>query len=159
LEFETQFAQTMQACSDPLATLRAMGRDIDESSAARAWEIKELQQTYPVKSLVGNFAQLEFFEDDPIIPGNLSLMRVPGHSIDSRAIVIKGQGQQAAVTGDAFYHRDLWKVCVLGINYDDNLFQKNAERLSRFKGIIIPGHDHAFDNYSRKYLTEDSLKL
>jgi glyoxylase-like metal-dependent hydrolase (beta-lactamase superfamily II) len=139
--------------------LRALGRNIDEISLKTAWDVKQAQEEWPASLLVGDLAQLEFFEDNPILPNNFSLSKVPGHSIDSRAVIIGGAAHQVAVTGDAFYHRDLWSVSVAGINYDDNLFQQNAERLSHFKGIIIPGHDHAFDSSTGKYLIEDTLEV
>lgn len=159
LEFETKFALTMRASQDPVAALRAMGRIIDDSDSARAWAIKQLQEEYPNVSLVGDSAQIEFFEDHPSLPQFFSVLKVPGHSIDSRAFIITGQSRQAIITGDAFYHRDLWQVCITGINYNDDLFRKNARRLSGFKDIIIPGHDRPFDNITGRYISEDRLEL
>lgn len=159
LEYEKGFARALQQSNDPVATLRSLGRSVDESNSHNAWDVKKVQDVWPASLLVGDPAQLEFFEDNPAIPAEFSFISVPGHSIDSRAIVINGSAGQAAVTGDAFYHRDLWPVSIAGINFDDNLFQQNAERLSHFKGIIMPGHDRAFDSLTGEYLPEDTLKL
>lgn len=85
---------------------------------------------------------------------------MPGHSIDTRAILLQGRYRQALATGDALYHRDLWKgVQIMGIHYDEALFRQNAERIARFRGIIIPGHDHAYNNVTGKYLPDDSFSL
>jgi glyoxylase-like metal-dependent hydrolase (beta-lactamase superfamily II) len=159
LEFENEFALALQLSNDPFKTLRSMGRDIDESSVKTAWDVKQTQEEWPASKLVGDPAQIEFFENNPLLPDKFSLIKVPGHSIDSRAVIINGVSHQVAVTGDAFYHRDLWSVTIRGINYDDNLFQQNAKRLSHFKGIIIPGHDHAFDNSTGTYIVEDILEV
>ncbi|MEN6461542.1 MAG: MBL fold metallo-hydrolase [Syntrophomonas sp.] len=159
LDYEENFARALQQSDDPVATLRSLGRNIDESSTKTAWDVKQAQDEWPASLLVGDQAQIEFFEDNPILPDNFSFIRVPGHTVDSRAVIINGSANQIAVTGDAFYHRDLWSVSVAGINYDDSLFQQNAERLSHFKGIIIPGHDHAFDNSNGKYLIEDTFEV
>jgi hypothetical protein len=51
------------------------------------------------------------------------------------------------------YHRDLWRGPTLpSLNYDEDLFRRSAERLSAFDGIIVPGHDRAFDNATGVYL-------
>ncbi|MGI5921578.1 MAG: MBL fold metallo-hydrolase [Syntrophomonadaceae bacterium] len=159
LEYEAVFAQTLRDSNDPVTALQALGRNIDESYAKTAWDVKQAQEEWPASLLVGDAAQIEFLEDNPVLPAELSLIKVPGHSIDSRAVVVKGSLNHAVITGDAFYHRDLWPVTITGINYDDNLFKQNAERLAHFPGIIIPGHDHAFDNSNGKYIIEDTFEL
>jgi len=160
LGYETDLIRRFQDTGDPVALLRSLGRKVDENICRLAWDWKRLAEQYPAPYLVGDSAQLEFLEDDPFLPSQLSFLKVPGHSIDSRAILLQGRRRSALVTGDAFYHRDLWRsVPFSGINYNDELYLKNAESLARFQGIIIPGHDHAFSNKTGRYLPEDTFSL
>ena len=160
LVYEADFNQLLQETGDPIATLRSLGRLVHESDDRLAWDWKRLAEQYPTPSLVGDRAQLEFLEDEPSLPPQISFIRVPGHSIDSQAILLQGSCRTALVTGDALYHRDLWReVPFVGINYSDEMYRKNAERIARFPGIIIPGHDHAFCNMNGRYLQEDSFSL
>ncbi len=159
LDYETALARTLQEKSDPLEALRTMGRRA-ENGKLLASEVKRLVEEYPVAILVGDPEQLEFMEDDPQLPAAFSLLMVPGHSIDSRAVVIKGKQRRVVAAGDALYHRDLWRTMpIIGFHYDDIMFQRNAERLASLPDIIIPGHDRGFDNISHKYLLEDSFIL
>lgn len=160
LEYEAAFTHLLQETGDPVATLRSLGRHVHEGGYRLAWDLKRLAEQYPTPSLVGDRAQLEFLEDEPSLPQQISLIKVPGHSIDSRAVVLHGGCGTALVAGDALYHRDLWReVPIVGIHYSDAMFRKNVERIARFQGIIIPGHDHAFSNVSGRYLEEDTFSL
>jgi len=122
--------------------------------------MKDLACRYPVSERVGDPEQVEYFEDNPPLPREISLLPVPGHTIDSRAVVLQGKEEQALIAGDAFYHRDLWRRSPFkGVNYRDSLYRKSALKIAGFKGIIIPGHDYAFDNRSGEYLQDDSIEI
>jgi len=159
-EYEMNFEKALQESEDPVMTLSSLGRKVDESASMLAWDLKKLAEKYPVSSLVGDTGQIEFFENSPYLPFELSLIPVPGHSIDSYAVRLKGHNCPALVSGDALYHRDLWKgASVPGINYNEKKFKESTRLISIFKGVIIPGHDYAFDNISGKYLENDSFYL
>ena len=160
LEYEAALNRLLQEASDPAATVRSLGRQVPQDGERLLWDLKRLAQEFPTPSLVGDPVQLEYFENEPSLPKPISLINVPGHSIDTRAILLQGRYRQALATGDALYHRDLWKgVQIMGIHYDEALFRQNAERIARFRGIIIPGHDHAYNNVTGKYLPDDSFSL
>lgn len=160
LEFENRFARILHESHDPAATLRSMGRYVDETSDKLVRDLVRLVEEYPVTSIVGDQNQIEFFENEPYLPKSISLLKVPGHSIDSRAVLIQGKVRRAVAAGDAFYHRDLWReVPQIGIHYNDQLFQKNAEMIAGLPDIIIPGHDRIFDNLTRQYLSQDCLQI
>jgi glyoxylase-like metal-dependent hydrolase (beta-lactamase superfamily II) len=62
------------------------------------------------------------------------------------------------VAGDALYHRDLWREPSLpDIHLSEDMFRLSAQQLSEFQGIIIPGHDFAFDNAIRVYLSANKF--
>lgn len=158
LAYEFSYCRMMQECGDPLTVLRSLGRNTDHTTHQIARDLKQLAEDYPTAGLVGDFGQIEFYEDDPDLPGCFSNLQVPGHSVDSRAIVIKGKTRNCMAAGDALYHRDLWKADPnIGLHYSETLFRQNASRLAGFPGIIIPGHDRAFDNSSGAYIREDNL--
>ena len=46
-----------------------------------------------------------------------------------------------------------------GINYNDTMFKESALRLSKFDGLVIPGHDRAFDNRTGIYLQDERLAI
>lgn len=115
--------------------------------------LQTLLARYPVADVVGPPERLEYLEDNPALPEGIGIIPAPGHSSDSRAVVLRGETRQALATGDALYHRDLWRQRTLpGIHCDEGQFRRSAEELAAFPGIIIPGHDRAFDNASGEYL-------
>ena len=155
---EKEFGNSLRKSNDPVKLLSRLGREVDESTSILAGDLKKLAEAYPVSSLVGRSEQIEFFEELSLLPNGMSLVPTPGHSIASHAVLIEGNCGRALVTGDALYHRDLWKeASVSGINYSEEMFRKTARKISKFKGIIIPGHDRAFDNLTRQYLEDDSF--
>jgi N-acyl homoserine lactone hydrolase len=155
---EKEFGNSLRKSNDPVKLLSRLGREVDESTSILAGDLKKLAEAYPVSSLVGRSEQIEFFEELPLLPNGISLVPTPGHSIASHAVLIEGNCGRALVAGDAFYHRDLWQeASVPGINYSEEMFRKTARKISKFKGIIIPGHDRAFDNLNRQYLENDSF--
>ena len=71
-----------------MATLRSLGRYVDDSTYALARDLQAIVEQYPAASLVAA-EQLEFLEDEPELPAGVSLLSVPGHSIDSRAVILR----------------------------------------------------------------------
>jgi glyoxylase-like metal-dependent hydrolase (beta-lactamase superfamily II) len=116
-------------------------------------EMLEMRERYPVVELIGTPCQIEFLEDHPRLPWDTKLILAPGHSIDDHAVFLQGSIQNVLVAGDALYHRDLWREPSLpDIHLSEGLFRRSAQSLSEFQGIIVPGHDFAFDNATRAYL-------
>lgn len=158
LDFERNFARILRDSEDPLATLNSMGRYLGESSQELATNLIELVEEYPSAALIGDHRQIEFFEDEPDLPKDISLLQVPGHSVDSRAVLIQGKLRRAVAAGDALYHRDLWRQDTLAaIHNNAQQFQQSAEIIASFPDIIIPGHDRIFDNLTGQYLRDDYL--
>lgn len=123
-------------------------------------DIKRLRREYPIQSLLGDDAQLEYFEDLPHLPGSITVLSVPGHSIDSRAIMVQGDKRRLAAVGDALYHRDLWPREVMPyIHYDPDLFLVQARQLATLPDIIVPGHDQPFDNRNGQYLPDQQFEI
>lgn len=121
-------------------------------------EMYKIKERYPVAGLIGDPGQIEYLEDHPRLPGDIKLISAPGHSIDDRAVFLPGRSQNVLATGDALYHRDLWKgPSIPGINLNEDLFRANAQSLSEFQGIIIPGHDRAFRTASGEYLETNTF--
>lgn len=158
LEFENNFSRLLQESDDPLAALNSIGRYVEEDSHELARQLIKLILDYPAAVLIGDQTQIEFFEDEPDLPGIISLLSVPGHSVDSRAVLLQGRTRRAVAAGDALYHRDLWRNDTLAvIHYNVRQFRQNAEKIALFPDIIIPGHDRVFDNLSGQYLPDDSF--
>ena len=121
-------------------------------------EMRKIRERYRVSDLLGAPDQIEFLEKHPPLPWNIKLIPAPGHSIDDRAIFLQGRAQNVLVTGDALYHRDLWRGPALpDIHLSEDIFRRSAQQLSEFPGIIIPGHDFAFDNSTGTYLAANKL--
>lgn len=159
-EYESAFNRLLQECSNPIKALIVAERETDAGEPNFAEALKDLACRYPVYDIAGDLEQIEFLEDHPSLPPGVSMLEVPGHSIDSRAILLRENEKEALIAGDAFYHRDLWRIAPFkGVNYHDGLYQKSALKIAGFKGIIIPGHDYAFDNRSGEYLQEDSFEI
>lgn len=157
-EYQSILTKRLQASSNPVKTLVSIGYTGGNISPLIARDMKNLADKYPVSLLVGSLEQMEFFEDYPLLPTGFSLISTPGHSIASYTVCLTGSGQTAIITGDALYHRDLWKISSIpGINYDEKLFQKTAMNLAKTRGIIIPGHDYPFNNINGHYLQENTL--
>jgi glyoxylase-like metal-dependent hydrolase (beta-lactamase superfamily II) len=150
----------LQDTDDPARLMLSIGRKTDENNEIVAKDLKNLANKYPLKEIIGNIKQIEFIENKPSLPDGLSLLTVPGHSIDSQAVILKGQYNQAMIAGDALYHRSMWKQDYLpNLHYDADMFNDNARKLSLFKGIIIPGHDHAYDTLSDRYIATDVIEI
>jgi glyoxylase-like metal-dependent hydrolase (beta-lactamase superfamily II) len=121
-------------------------------------EMQKMRERYPVVELIGAPDQIEFLEDHPRLPWDIKLILAPGHSIDDRAVFLQGRTKNVLVAGDALYHRDLWRGPSLpDINLSEDLFRRSAQQLSEFQGIIIPGHDFAFDNATHAYLAANKF--
>lgn len=160
LRYEEEFARSLRDCADPRSALRSLGRSVTGMSFRMAVDMKRLAEEYPVTALVGDPGQIEFFEDEPRLPAGISFLAVPGHSIASQAVLIKGRHRRAVAAGDALFHRD-WRQGIpgLGIHYDERQFRQSALELSRLPDIIIPGHDRWFDNLHHRYLKDGWLNL
>ena len=121
-------------------------------------EMQKIRERYPVSDLIGAPDHIEFLENHPRLPCDIKLIPAPGHSIDDHAVFLQGSTQNVLVAGDALYHRDLWQCPSLpDINLSEDLFRRSAQQLSEFQGIIIPGHDFAFDNETRAYLAANKF--
>lgn len=121
-------------------------------------EMQKMRERYPMAELIGVLDQVEFLEDHPLLPWDIKLISAAGHSIDDRAVFLQGRTKNVLVAGDALYHRDLWRDPSLpDIHLSEDLFRRSARQLSKFKGIIIPGHDFAFDNETRAYLAANKF--
>ncbi|HOE17055.1 MAG TPA: hypothetical protein PK344_06525 [Syntrophorhabdaceae bacterium] len=117
-----------------------------------------MREKYPVSDLIEDPGQLEFLEDHPRLPHGIKLIPAPGHSIDDHAVFLPGRTRNVLATGDALYHRELWRGPTFpGLNYDDVLFRRNALILYAFQGIIVPGHDLAFDNATGTYFEANTF--
>lgn len=156
LAYENYFAGIMGACDNPLDVLRSMGRCVAHTTHQLARDLKDLVQQYPVSELVGDNKQIEYYEDEPDLPDSISLLSVPGHSIDSRAVLVQGRSRRLAAVGDALFHRDLWRGAAMGgIHYDENLFYQHARYLAGLSDIVVPGHDRPYDGLTGQYLREE----
>ena len=51
------------------------------------------------------------------------------------------------------------EVPYIGIHYDDDMFKQSIERLTRFSGIIVPGHDRPFDTMTQRYVADEFIFL
>lgn len=159
-EYESALNRILQESNDPARALDWLQREVEPGEPDFALALKDLACRYPVSERVGDPEQVEYFEDNPLLPRGISLLPVPGHTIDSRAVILQEKEEQALVAGDAFYHRDLWRLPPFkGVNYHDSLYQESALKIAGFNGIIIPGHDYAFDNRSEEYLQDDSIEI
>ena len=119
-------------------------------------QLQEMRERYPVFNLIGESGQIQFLEDNPRLPINIKLIPVSGHSIDDHAVFIQGKNRNVLATGDALYHHDLWRgPTISGIHLNEELFRLHALYLSEFQGIIVPGHDLAFDSTTNAYLETD----
>lgn len=157
---QLSFEAALQKSNDPVRLMSNTGKHIDASTEKLAWDLKSLAEKYPLKEIAGNVRQIEFIENQPSLPSGLSLLQVPGHSIDSRAVILEGRVKRAIITGDALYHRSMWKNDYLAtLHYDADMFNVNAKRLAAFKGVIIPGHDHAYDTCSDQYIVTDVIEI
>ncbi len=160
LEYARDWERQLWECRDPVQLLGRLGRDPDVSAVALVTDIKRLAERFPVDSFIGLPGQLEFMEDGPVLPPGFELLPAPGHTIADYAVVLTGSYDKLLVAGDALYHRDLWRNAYLpGINYNDTLFMNSAARLSQFNGLIIPGHDRAFDNRTGIYLQDERFDI
>jgi len=158
LDFEVNFARILKRSFDPLAVLHSLGRYKEEKSVELAQQLINLVNEYPTAAWIGDQNQIEFFEDEPKLPEEMALIQAPGHSVDSRAVVLQGKNRRVIAAGDALYHRDLWKKDLMSaLHYDACQFRHNAEKISRSLDIIIPGHDQAFDNLTGEYLSGDDI--
>jgi len=158
LDFENNFSRLLRESDDPLKALNSMGRYVEEDSHELARHLIKLVNDYPAAALIGDQSQIEYFEDEPDLPKNISLLPVPGHSVDSRAVLLQGKTRRAVAAGDALYHRDLWRNDTMAaIHYNARQFKQNAKKVALFPDIIIPGHDRVFDNLSGQYLRGDYL--
>lgn len=160
LLYERHFARNLLESNDPISFLRSEGRVIDNVSDLVIRDIKQLAHDYPIDSFVGDKEQREYYEDDPELPLSLSIMMAPGHTIDSRVVLLQGKTRRIAMTGDALYHRDLWKKDpMIAFHFNHVLFRRSVRDIAILPDIIIPGHDRLFDNLTQKYLPDNYLTL
>lgn len=160
LEYHRYLNQLMLQCNNPEALLKSDSRPHLSARPLLFRNLKELAERYPVLELVGYPEQLTFLEDNHESPKNIGFISVPGHSIDDHAVVLNGHTTKALIAGDALFHRDLWRQQTIPyINFSEDMFRRSANQITRFPGIIIPGHDNAFDNTNGKYMDLNKFVL
>ena len=154
LEYHKYFNRLILQCNEPGAFFaKATSRPHLSARPVLLNDLKELIERYPVLDLVGNPEQLIFLEDNQEPLKNVGFKSVPGHSIDDHAVILDGGNTRVLIAGDALFHRDLWRQQTIPyINFSEDMFRRSANQITRFPGIIIPGHDNAFDNTNGKYM-------
>jgi len=158
-QWQTDLEKKLQDCQDSVSLLRNLGRCVDESLQLICTDLKNLAEEYPLQVRGGDFSQIEWIEDQPDLPKGWNLIPAPGHTPNSYAIEIAGN-VPLLISGDALYHRDLWQTeTVTALHNNAVQFQKTASQLNKFNGIIIPGHDNAFNNNSHAYLQDEYICL
>jgi len=160
LDYARDWQRQLGECEDYARRRGNRGQESDNSAAVLLTDIRRLAESFPVESYIGTPGQLEFIEDDPPLPPGFELIMAPGHTIADFGVVLTGTDTKVLVAGDALFHRDLWRSDYLpGINYNDAMFKESALRLSKFDGLIVPGHDRAFDNRTGIYLQDERLNI
>lgn len=160
LEYQRLLERKLRACNDPLSVLVSLGRKITDNSKRIAQDLASLAAKYPVQNIIGDCARLKYLEEGVRLPEGIKIIKVPGHTIDSLAIILQGKNRHAVIAGDALYHRTLWKKDDLSdLHYSADSFKLNAAKLAKFDGIVIPGHDHPYDSRSAQYIITDVIEI
>ncbi len=158
-KWQLNLEKKLQDCKDSVSLLRNLGRPANDSLRLIYSDLKSLAEEYPLQTRGGDESQFEWIEDQPDLPKGWNLIPAPGHTPASYAIQITGK-VPLLISGDALYHRDLWQTENLaGLHDNPGKFQQTAAHLAGFGGIIIPGHDNAFNNRDRVYLQDQCIYL
>jgi glyoxylase-like metal-dependent hydrolase (beta-lactamase superfamily II) len=159
-DYQIALETALQKNADPVSVLIQLGKEPDSQVEVLAKNLKHLADKYPLKEAIGNTKKLEYIENKPNLPAGFTLLSVPGHTIDSKVLLLQGEKDKALITGDALYHRSMWKKDYLSyLHYDNSLFNYNAAKLAGFRGFIIPGHDHAYNSRSGQYIITDVINI
>jgi glyoxylase-like metal-dependent hydrolase (beta-lactamase superfamily II) len=153
LEYHRYLNKLILQCNDPEALLSPASHPHVSARPVLFRHLKELAERYPVSDLIGYPESLVFLEDNHMPHKNIGFISVPGHSIDDHAVVLYGHTTKVLIAGDALIHRDLWhQQTIPHMNFSEDMFRRSAKQITGFPGIIIPGHDRAFNNADGKYV-------
>jgi glyoxylase-like metal-dependent hydrolase (beta-lactamase superfamily II) len=122
------------------------------------------------KKLIGKFWKEEFFgnpdrmewiENRPELPPNVSLVKTAGHTLGHYAVALNGTIENVYITGDALPAKIFWKrkLRERAPRWDPEAFEKSKILVENFEGIIISGHDKPFRTADRKYITQTIIDL
>lgn len=90
-----------------------------------------------------------YLEDKPDIPPFISCLPTPGHTLNHYSFIIEDNEQTICVAGDAIAKKDILTKDVsrpedFGVHMDFDSYFKSIEKLKRQEGLLVPGHDDAF---------------
>jgi glyoxylase-like metal-dependent hydrolase (beta-lactamase superfamily II) len=87
-----------------------------------------------------------WLEDDPALPGCISVLETPGHTPYHVSYVFQGERTRLVIAGDALSQRKVIDGDAIGFepHLDLDAHRKSIALLLADDGIIVPGHDRPF---------------
>lgn len=122
---------------------------------------KKLATRFWKKEFIGNPENIEWIEDNPQLPRNISLFHTPGHTPGHYVVALKGTPENVYITGDALPAKIFWKrkLRERAPRWDVEGFEKSKSAIEQLDGIIIGGHDKPFRTADKKYTGEFFIQL
>ena len=87
-----------------------------------------------------------WLEDDPALPGEITVLETPGHTPYHISFVFRGEKTRLVIAGDALSQRKVIGGDAVGFepHHDLAAHRRSIALLLSEDGIIVPGHDRPF---------------
>ena len=110
-------------------------------------KVVEIEKMLWDQSRWGPAAQAVWLEDNPQLPAGVTVMPTPGHAPHHVSYVIQTVGRPVLICGDAllFKGEEDYTTPMMP-PWNTPIYRESRALIHAFNGVIVPGHDEAYDN-------------
>jgi len=129
----------------------------------KADRMKSLVKKYWSEEIIGINNNTLYIEDNPKIPDFIKIMPTFGHTFHHYSYLLNINELKILVAGDAASMRMILRSNeedrFLEPHMDFDMYFDSLNKIKRFDGIIVPGHDRPFFAHTYKPVRKKSFKI
>ncbi|MBN2001666.1 MBL fold metallo-hydrolase [candidate division KSB1 bacterium] len=159
--FAREYSHELLATTDPEAVLAKYYPEFPPNRRRKfAPYARDLAVKYWSDDHIGPAVRIQWIEDGPELPGQITLWHTPGHTPGHYSVEIRDRDFAMLVTGDALPSRLFWKSKLRELvpRHNDAQFRVSKEKIEAFEGFILGGHDEVFSTADGRYVKGEVIE-